>query len=157
MSHRADAHLCLLQINGHGYNDCGGDLQGSDKLIPPSKHASAPASVVPFAQAPSSMRAALGSQSAHSMHSTPSTPSTHSAPTQGNDLGRASSRDASFRSQGSVYSSEPAREGDAQPETLPHMFNKDWELNLDALEVSHHHLLCGYPLCLPWRLPAAGA
>ena len=37
--------------------------------------------------------------------------------------------------QGSGYSSEPAREGDAQPGTLPHMFNKDWELNLDALEV----------------------
>lgn len=37
--------------------------------------------------------------------------------------------------QGSGYSSEPAREGDAKPETLPHMFNKDWELNLDALEV----------------------
>lgn len=37
--------------------------------------------------------------------------------------------------QGSGYSSEPAREGDAKPETLPHMFSKDWELNLDALEV----------------------
>lgn len=36
--------------------------------------------------------------------------------------------------QGSGYS-EPAKEGDAQPETLPHMFSKDWELNLDALEV----------------------
>ena len=130
MSHWADVDLCLLQINARGYDECGDDLQDSDKLIPPSKHASVPASVVPFAQAPSSMRAALGKQSAHS------TPSTHSAPTQGSDPGRASSRDASFRSQGSVYSSEPAREGDAQPETLPHMFNKDWELNLDALEVS---------------------
>ena len=127
MSHWADADLCLPQISARGYDECGDDLQDSDKLIPPSKLASAPASVVPFAQAPSSMRAALGSQSAHS---------THSAPTQGSDLGRASSRDASFRSQGSVYSSEPAREGDAQPETLPRMFNKDWELNLDALEVS---------------------
>ena len=140
MSHRADADLCLLQINAHGYDKCGDDLQDSDKLIPPSKHASAPASVVPFAQAPSSMRAALGSQSAHS---------THSTPTRGGELGRASSRDASFRSQGSAYSSEPAREGDAQPETLPHMFNKDWELNLDALEVSHHDLPRGYPLCSP--------
>ena len=37
--------------------------------------------------------------------------------------------------QGSGYSAEPAREGDAKPETLPHMFSKDWELNLDALEV----------------------
>ena len=37
--------------------------------------------------------------------------------------------------QGSGYSSEPAREGDKKPETLPHMFAKDWMLNLDALEV----------------------
>ena len=147
MSHWADADLCLLQINAHGYDECNDDLQDSDKLIPPSKLASAPASVVPFAQAPSSMRAALGKQSAHS---------THSTPTQGGDLGRASSRDASFRSQGSGYSSEPAREGDAQPETLPHMFNKDWELNLDALEVSHHHLPRGYPLCSPRPPPVAG-
>ena len=154
MSHQADADLCLLQINALGYDECGGDLQDSDKLIPPSRFASAPASVVPFAQAPSSMRAALGQQSTHSTHSTPST---HSAPTQASDLGRASSRDASFRSQGSVYSSEPAREGDAQPETLPHMFNKDWELNLDALEVCHHHLHHGfYPFCSPWPPPAAG-
>ncbi len=45
--------------------------------------------------------------------------------------------------QGSGYSSEPAREGDAHLETLPHMFSKDWELNLDALEVgslSYHHI-----------------
>ena len=100
------------------------------------------------------MRAALGKQSAHSTHSAHSM---HGTSTQGSDPGRASSRDASFRSQGSVYSSEPAREGDAQPETLPHMFNKDWELNLDALEVCHHDLPCGYPLCSPWHLPAAGA
>ena len=78
-------------------------------------------------------------------------------PTRGGNLGRASSRDASFRSQGSVYSSEPAREGDAQPETLPHMFNKDWELNLDALEVSYYHLPHGYPLFTPWPPPATGA
>lgn len=94
------------------------------------------------------MRAALGKQSAHSAHS---------MPTRGGNLGRASSRDASFRSQGSVYSSEPAREGDAQPETLPHMFNKDWELNLDALEVSYYHLPHGYPLFTPWPPPATGA
>ena len=71
MAHRADADLCLPQINAHGYDECDEDLQDSDKLIPPPKHASAPASVVPFAQAPSSMRAALGKQSAHSTHSTP--------------------------------------------------------------------------------------
>ena len=140
MSHRADADLCLLQIGAHSYDECGDDLQDSDKLIPPPLLASAPARVVPFAQAPSSVRATLGRQSAHSTHST------HSTPTRGGDLGRASSRDASFCSQGLVYSSVPAREGDAQPETLPHMFEKDWELNLDALEVSYHHLPHGYPL-----------
>ena len=148
MSHWADADLCLPQINAHSHSECDGDLQDSDKLIPPPQLASAPVSVVPFAQAPSSMRAALGSQSAHSMHGTP---------TRGSDLGRASSRDASFRSQGSGYSSEPAREGDAQPETLPHMFSKDWELNLDALEVSYHRLPHGYPFEMQWPPPAAGA
>ena len=148
MSHRADADLCLLQISANGYRECDNDLQDSDKLIPPTRHASSPASVVPFAQAPSSMRTALGKQSAHS---TPSTP------TSAGGLGRAFSRDASFRSQGSDYSSEPAREGDAQPETLPHMFSKDWELNLDALEVSYHYTPRGYPLCSPWPPPMAGA
>lgn len=39
--------------------------------------------------------------------------------------------------QGSGYCSEAAREGDEKPETLPHMFVKDWMLNLDALEVRH--------------------
>ena len=148
MSHWANADLCLLQINAHRYSEGGDDLQDSNKLIPPPTHASAPASVVPFAQAPSSMRVVLSKQSAHSMHG---------MPTQGGGLGRASSRDASFRSQGSGYSSEPAREGDAQPETLPHMFSKDWELNLDALEVSYHYTPRGYPLCSPWPPPMAGA
>ena len=112
-------------------------MQDSDNFIPPPKLTSAPASIVPFAQAPSSMSATLEKHSAHSAHSAHSTPTP-----RGSDLGRASSKDASFRSkdasfrsQGSGYSSEPAREGDAHPETLPHMFNKDWELNLDALEV----------------------
>ncbi|CAK0772056.1 hypothetical protein CVIRNUC_003924 [Coccomyxa viridis] len=118
------------KVDAHGYDEYDDDMQDSDKFIPPPKLTSAPASIVPFAQAPSSMGAALG---AHSAHSTP---------TRGSDLGRLSSKDtsfrskdASFRSQGSGYSSEPAREGDAHPETLPHMFNKDWELNLDALEI----------------------
>ena len=121
----------MPQVDAHGYDEYDDDMQDSDKFIPPPKLTSAPASIVPFAQAPSSMGAALG---AHSAHSTP---------TRGSDLRRLSSKDtsfrskdASFRSQGSGYSSEPAREGDAHPETLPHMFNKDWELNLDALEVS---------------------
>ena len=122
---KADARLYVLQVNAHPYDEYDDDMQDSDKFIPPPKLTSAPASIVPFAQAPSSMGAALG---AHSAHSTP-TP-------QGSDLGRLSSKDTSFRSQGSGYSSEPAREGDAHPETLPHMFNKDWELKLDALEVS---------------------
>ena len=135
MSYGADTALSVPQVNAHGYDEYDDDLQDSDKFIPPPKLTSAPASIVPFAQAPSSMGAALEKHSAHSAHSTP-TP-------RGSDLGRASSKDASFRSkdasfrsQGSGYSSEPAREGDAHPETLPHMFNKDWELNLDALEVS---------------------
>ena len=37
------------------------------------------------------------------------------------------------------------------------MFNKDWELNLDALEVSHHHLTRAHCLNSPWPPPAAGA
>ena len=120
----------MLQVNAHDYDEYDDHLQDSDKFIPPPKTTSAPASIVPFAQAPSSMSAALGKQSAHSAHGTP---------TYVGDSGRASSRDASsFCSQGSGYSSEPAREGDAHPETLPHMFNKDWELNLDALEVSSY-------------------
>ena len=134
MSYQADAAFCVPQINAHSYDEYDDDMQDSDKFIPPPKLTSAPASIVPFAQAPSSMCAALG---AHSTHSTP-TP-------RGSDLGRASSKDTSFRSQGSGYSSEPAREGDAHPETLPHMFNKDWELNLDALEVST--LLFPLPTC----------
>ena len=142
MSYRADADLCLLQIGAHGYDECGKDLQDSDKLIPPPQLAPAPVSVVPFAQAPSSMRAALG---AHSTHGTHGTHSAQGTPTRVGDLSRASSRDASFRCRSSGYSSEPAREGDAQPETLPHMFSKDWELNLDALEVSYHRLPHGYP------------
>ena len=121
MSSRADPSVRRLQVNARrsdGFDDA---LQDSDKFIPPPKLTSAPASIVPFAQAPSSVSAGLDQQSAHS--------------TPRGDLCRASSKDASFRSQGSGYS-EPAREGDAHPETLPHMFSKDWELKLDALEVN---------------------
>ena len=148
-------HIRLTQISiccrlmRNGYDEFGEDLQDSDKLIPaPQASLGARQRCAPLPRRPPACARRWASRARTARTACPPGAATSAAPHPGTPRSVA---------QGSVYSSEPAREGDAQPETLPHMFNKDWELNLDALEVSYYHLPHGYPLFTPWPPPATGA